>query len=539
MAVPMTTLRRDRNGRWFARKGIPKDVREAYKAAYGVSQEARFTRPAWLSAGRAKQEFREWDADVSSRIENLRAKLRGEGETLTQRQARALAGEWYNWFVALHEEDPGHADDWLARGAEVLDTYAMYGAGAVEDADSEPSPMALRRVRQLLMARSDVSGFLGQRNIVLTEEAMNLFLDTLEDEYAAALSTLRRRSEGDYSPDERPDRFPQFEARTVSGLTVWALFEAWVHEKQPQPSTVDRWRAVFLNLQSHFSDQDASELTEDDARQWAKQLVTEKRTAKTVQDVWLNAARTVFGWGLGMKTVTSNPFAGVRVSVPRSRRTRETKAFTTDEIKTILRATLEEPPGRLAAHYRAARRWVPWLCAYTGARAGEITQLRGVDIFQREGIWAVKLTVEAGTIKTGKTRTVPLHEHIIAQGFIAFAKSRGGGPLFYDSAARRRSGNKRGESNPTKPGQPPAVKTRNKLAEWVRSLGVDDPEIQPNHAWRHTFKQIAARHRIPDKFSHAITGHEQPTIGLSYGEPTLEDNAAALEQFPRYRIEEE
>lgn len=32
MAVPMTSLSRAPNGDWFARKGIPKDVREAYGA---------------------------------------------------------------------------------------------------------------------------------------------------------------------------------------------------------------------------------------------------------------------------------------------------------------------------------------------------------------------------------------------------------------------------------------------------------------------------------------------------------------------------
>jgi hypothetical protein len=60
----MTTLTRAPNGDWFARKGIPKDIRDAYKAAFGVSQEERFRRPASMSQGRAKQELRDWDAAV-------------------------------------------------------------------------------------------------------------------------------------------------------------------------------------------------------------------------------------------------------------------------------------------------------------------------------------------------------------------------------------------------------------------------------------------------------------------------------------------
>ena len=82
----------------------------------------------------------------------------------------------------------------------------------------------------------------------------------------------------------------------------------------------------------------------------------------------------------------------------------------------------------------AANRWCPWLAAYGGARMGELTQLRGVDIIERDGIHAMKISPEAGTTKTGKARMVPLHEHLIEQGFLAFVKASGNGPLFYNEA---------------------------------------------------------------------------------------------------------
>ena len=41
MALRMVALSRSSDGRWFARKGIPEDVREAYKRLYGVSREAQ------------------------------------------------------------------------------------------------------------------------------------------------------------------------------------------------------------------------------------------------------------------------------------------------------------------------------------------------------------------------------------------------------------------------------------------------------------------------------------------------------------------
>ena len=51
MTIPMTSLTRANNGDWFARKAIPEAVRSAYKAAFGVSQEERFRRPASISMG--------------------------------------------------------------------------------------------------------------------------------------------------------------------------------------------------------------------------------------------------------------------------------------------------------------------------------------------------------------------------------------------------------------------------------------------------------------------------------------------------------
>jgi len=39
---------------------------------------------------------------------------------------------------------------------------------------------------------------------------------------------------------------------------------------------------------------------------------------------------------------------------------------------------------------------------------------------------------------------------------------------------------------------------RQRLADWVREIGVDDEHLSPNHAWRHTFKLIGSRAAISD-----------------------------------------
>jgi hypothetical protein len=61
-----------------------------------------YTRARRVRRTPAKQKFREWDAEVTARIEAIRAERKGEGVTLTRQQARALAGEWYHWFITRH-----------------------------------------------------------------------------------------------------------------------------------------------------------------------------------------------------------------------------------------------------------------------------------------------------------------------------------------------------------------------------------------------------------------------------------------------------
>lgn len=124
------------------------------------------------------------------------------------------------------------------------------------------------------------------------------------------------------------------------------------------------------------------------------------------------------------------------MKVPKPIRLRA-RDLTDDEALLILTAAASEPVGRISREHAAARRWIPWLCAYGGARVNEMTQLRGCDFRVENGIPLIRITPEAGSIKTGLRRDVLLHPHLVEQGFPAYVHARGDGPLFYDSAAAR------------------------------------------------------------------------------------------------------
>jgi integrase len=390
-------------------------------------------------------------------------------------------------------------------------------------------PEAKQRARPLIADRAETAQFLHAKNLALDPASRDLFLDYVCQDLFEAVTLLIRRAKGDYTPDTWPERFPKFERTADPSLTPWMLFERWIAEAKPADSTIDRWRGVFLKLQEDFPGHSAAVLTPEEVQKWARGLVSPERSARTVNDVWIVAGRTIFGWAVKEKLVTRNPFEGARITVPRKNTTREHKAFSAQEIRNILSAAqaISSPRSKT----EAAKRWVPWLCAYTGARSGEMTQLRGADVIVEDGVHALKITPEAGTVKNKRARTVPLHEHLIEQDFLSFVDGSGKGPLFYNVPKQQPP-----VGDPTNPRKRRYIKAREHLAAWVRGLGVTDPEVQPNHAWRHTFKQIGHRHGIQEHVLDAIVGHAPVSVGRGYGEPTLRDKAEALRKFPRYDL---
>ncbi|UFX44448.1 hypothetical protein HAP47_0036580 [Bradyrhizobium sp. 41S5] len=538
MALRMVGFVRAKNGEWFARKGVPADVRDEYERLYGVRWEAQLRLPGDIPKHEAKKQLAEWTADVETRIATLRAHKKGEGQPLTKLNAVALAGRWYTWFVGQHEEDPGPLKRWSEMGEHFI--WNVLRPEAPEAYEKNPKadpswewakePEVREAVRPQIAEMARTASFLANEGMALTPAAHALFVDAVSDNLYPAISLLQRRARGDYSPDATPETFPPFvqgATQRVTGLSCWQLFEAFVKATQPADTTVSRWRAVFLRMQEDFVHSAANGITEDAARAWITGLVTEERTAYTVREVWLSASRRVFGWATQHKQISRNPFAEIRVDVPRKIRTRETKAFRPDEARLILQAALTYRDPKTATE--RARRWVPWLCAYSGARPGEVTQLRGMDVQKRGNFYAMTLTPDAGTIKTRKPRIVPIHEHLDEQGFLKFVRQMGKGPLFYNPRDKEPE-----ETDPVNPRRSRAATTRAHLSTWVRELGVTDPEVKPNHAWRHTFKQTADRVGIPEKVHDEITGHEHATEGRKYGAPTVEDMAEALKKFPRY-----
>ena len=331
--------------------------------------------------------------------------------------------------------------------------------------------------------------------------------------------------------DERMRQYDfehQEEERRSRKLSLIDVFDRYASQPGRRPATVRQWRGYFLHLIRFLHHDNVYAVKSVHLRRWRDQLADETgpggkpRTAKTINDSYLTSIRAVFAWAVDRDILADNPAKDVkplRADRPMVLRDRD---LTKAEQRMILAATLAPPPTRLGRFRAATRRWVPWLCAYTGARVAEITQLRADDIAEVDGVWTLRITPEAGTVKTKRARVVPLHDHLIEQGFLEFA-AKGVGPLFYEAREKDHKPNMR----------PRAAIAANRLAEWVRGIGVTDVP-QPNHAWRHTFKTISRTIGIPEGAADYIQGHSPSNDSRTYGAYDLELLSNEINKMPRF-----
>jgi hypothetical protein len=184
----MATLTQDGKGNYKARKRLPDDVRPEYGKLYGARYEAKFFAPKTTKSHEVKRLYGDWLAEVEGRIAAIRAERDGTGRTLTRAEARKLAGEWYEWFTALHAEADEDSLDYR-RATLHKALKSAVGEEEFERLNGEVWDLEEVRedVRPVLADIAETAQFFALKQITLTRDARNLFLDFMYEDLAAAL----------------------------------------------------------------------------------------------------------------------------------------------------------------------------------------------------------------------------------------------------------------------------------------------------------------------------------------------------------------
>ncbi|MBD8894203.1 integrase [Roseibium litorale] len=277
--------------------------------------------------------------------------------------------------------------------------------------------------------------------------------------------------------------------------------------------TIKKYRMHCASFAEWRKDKNALSVTAAEGKAWVECLQDTGDVGNRTIKAMLQNVRTVLNWGRQNDPANffsaGNPLIGIKApdytTAPSYLR-----AFTMDEAKLVLAAARKEE--------KAALRWVPWLCAYSGMRVSEAGRLRKEDFFQSGGRWFWKVTTAGGrSLKNSSSeRRVPVHQALVDEGFIKFLNGADDGRLF------------KGETKEE-------VQVQPRISEWVRDLIPHDlrPELSPNHGWRHLFEDLCRRDLVPEDAQNYMTGRSGRGSQAFYGrsEVMLPGLAAAMDRI--------
>ena len=488
-------------------------------------------------------EVKQRHAEVIGFLEGYFENLRNDTPlSLTHRNAVALSGEVYRAWASDPDTTRITSITW-AQGKdgwtrvaqpsddnemEILKAGFAKAAERVTELDSEDLRSLGERLLQL-------RGYSPKK---FDDKSWDYLLKEIQRALRDGLQAGANKAGGDYRPDPVSERFPAWKqpeevaVSPASSLTLMDILEGWWKEAQARDfsnRTYESYKKAVTSLADFLKHENAQRITPDDIIRFKDFLLNEvdqprgkRLSAKTVKDSYLAGLKSVFNWAVANRRLNANPAKGITIKLGKKKKLRDSW-FTRDEINALLSASLNVAKGKSEPVEKyALKRWVPWLLAYTGARAGEIVQLRKKDVRLDSGLWIISITPEAGIVKTKERRDIPLHPHLIEMGFSEYVKAAKGERLFLWQ-----------DDTDIQKALKYAIKI---LRSFIRTI-ITDPDVQPNHAWRHTFKTYGTEAGVSDKVLDAICGHAPRTVGESYGGVTIQAKAKAIKIFPRFKAD--
>ncbi|TPK80395.1 hypothetical protein FJ527_01060 [Mesorhizobium sp. B2-4-18] len=350
-----------------------------------------------------------------------------------------------------------------------------------------------------------VSGLIATKGLVIDDQSRRNVLITVSDALDRAASTNLAKAGGDYSGTGVTAVYPAFEksdARPgLGGATSKISLSSIIDEQKRRRSlgkdaiglnakTEQKFRRHSASFTVFAKTDDASTITTKLVRDWMEDLLVKAQVSnRTVKDM-LSSLRTVVQWGRQQHPEVfhplANPVSGVTPPEAHSRPSSEL-TYTLEEAKRVLTA------ARRSTNHNT--RWLPWLCAYSGARVEEIAGLRREDFFKSGRNWFYHIRAKPSrSIKNSNSeRRVPVHPALVDEGLIDFLeKAKSGVRLFTRSPSQD-------------------------ISRFVRSTVKIERNVPPSHGWRHLFEDICTAAGVSDDARAYITGRGTGTSRDRYG----------------------
>lgn len=530
MLKVVSLTKRNGSNNWWYRLTIPADVQRILaKLPNHPRPKGWFATHIMITTGTPDRTLAKAKAvDIAAGVERQFKALREGPRPLTAKQISALSGIAYRAFAEGLENNPGlTSQQWLlvadANKAAQRGEYSLGARLGIFENEGERRDTDMENRFGAI-----VDATLTREAVFTTMDSRWQVIEAVARDLTEGAKKLARNADGDFSPDTYVNRFPTATALHVSiqtGKSLTALADAWHTAslaRGTRKRTAERWKPILLRFKKWLGHDDLGRITQADVQRWGDERSAGGTSPKTINDTDFAALRAVFGWGKQRGWLAINPAKEARIEGRGKKRTRE-KWFLEDEIAAILNTALAvQGTKRENLKTTAAKRWVPWLCAYSGARVVEMIQLRKEDVRKEGTAWVIRINPEAGDVKTDDYRDVPVHEHLIATGFVEFVQQSKPGHLFCDVG---KDGSTAG----------PADGVYKRVYSMVRGV-LEGKQVQPNHAWRYTFKTYGHEAGLNELTVDAICGHAARTQGEKYRGITVKKRLEVMAAFPRYKL---
>jgi integrase len=383
------------------------------------------------------------------------------------------------------------------------------------------------------------------------------FVESIADASIDALSVFNRRAAGELDAEPRSKLVREALNREANsapaGETLLELFERYaaqrLAEKRKRPDTINQDRKVVENFAGFIGkDRKVSTITNVDVRDWidtlamlppnfrkmlAYQKLDMREAARKAQaagvkgpshntlNKYLSTVSPLFKW-LTKRNYYSgaNPCDGLFYDIPKGNNPRP--PFSTEQLNAILSSPLftgfqrdgkEHLPGNCQAD--DWRYWIPLVAMFTGARIGEIAQLRVEDVRKERGVWFIHIRAdeETGqTTKSGHSRYAPVHSKLEGLGFLDFHKRQA------ERAERVGGASMFPELEPNERGQISGKPSRF-WREYLEAIGLKDGRDGFGaHSFRHTMAdRLRDEAEMLDDQIEVALGHNQKTTTSGYG----------------------
>jgi integrase len=275
------------------------------------------------------------------------------------------------------------------------------------------------------------------------------------------------------------------------GQSLTAVLKMVQQERQFTPRTLMEYETAIERFEDVNGRKTIDQITKEDGTRF-KQKLLELNLAPASKAKQIGFLKSLLTYAADSLMIPVNPLAGLKADAGKKSNATRREDFSPDDLNALFAG---EPKG-------TERWWIMRLALFTGMRVGEIVQLTATDVFQSGDASFISVNSDDGKALKNKNsqRIVPVHNQLIADGFVSFVPDNGRLFPSINSAPGRAVG---------------AV-----FSQWFthhkRACGITS-DTKVFHSFRHSFKAAAREARVPEDIGDAITGHANPNIGRQYG----------------------